>query len=133
MHLAQIRKSINVAKRTVKAVAQKAKRQLFYLVRLLDENDNLVWSKIGTTTRSVEQRMKEHLRDYKKRGYNVARCDVQRVYDCGNLSAEGLESEFRAKYIKKYPELYVKTDRFKTEFDYEEAEKIVLNYLAANT
>ena len=125
-------------KKTAEAILQKEKessekRQLFYLVRFLDSNGNLIWSKIGTTTRSIKERMKEHMRKYKKQGFDVATCDVQKVWDCGKIPAEGLESEFRASYVRRFPNLYVKTDRFKMEFDYQEAEQIVLNYLAANT
>ena len=63
-----------------------------------DENDNLVCSKIGTTTRKVAQRLKEELRSdtYKKMG--AVRCIIHRVYDCGKIPAEGLESLFRANY-----------------------------------
>lgn len=102
--------------------------QLVYLIRLLDEKSKLVWSKIGTTTRKIDVRMKEHLRYYKKAG--IATIEVNRIYNCGNIPAEGLESAFRSKYMCKYPEAFRKNDRFtNVEFDLDEADSIVQNYL----
>lgn len=103
--------------------------QLVYLIRLLDRDGGLVWSKVGTTTRTMKKRMAEHLRYYKK--YGVASIEVTRVYDCGEIPAEGLESEFRSKYMRKYPGAFRKNDRFTgVEFDLTEADSIVQNYLA---
>ena len=102
--------------------------QLVYLIRLLDEKSKLVWSKIGTTTRKIDVRMKEHLRYYKKAG--IMTIEVSRIYNCGTLPAEGLESEFRAKYMCKYPGTFQKNDRFTAiEFDLSEADEIANNYL----
>lgn len=136
-----------LAKRFVKRVAGKIKTalnvnidyrakadypegsQLVYLIRLLDRDGSLVWSKVGTTTRTMKKRMAEHLRYYKK--YGVASIEVTRVYDCGEIPAEGLESEFRSKYMRKYPGAFRKNDRFTgVEFDLAEADSIVQNYLA---
>lgn len=102
--------------------------QLVYLIRLLDRNGELIWSKIGTTKRSIKKRMAEHIRYYRKD--EVVSLELTRVWDCGDLPAEGLESEFRAKYMKKYPGTFRKNDRFAgVEFDLEEADRIVENYL----
>lgn len=102
--------------------------QLVYLIRLLDCENGLVWSKVGTTTRTMKKRMQEHLRYYKK--FGVAKIEVTRIYDCGDCPAEGLESEFRAKYMRKYPNAFRKNDRFTgVEFDLAEADAIVQEYL----
>lgn len=102
--------------------------ELVYLIRLLDRDGELVWSKVGTTTRSIKARMSEHLRYYRK--YGVTELEVTRVWDCGNIPAEGLESHFRAIYMKKYPSAFRKNDRFAgVEFDLTEADKIVAEYL----
>lgn len=102
--------------------------QLVYLIRLLDRDGSLVWSKVGTTTRTMKKRMKEHLRYYRK--YGVSDIEVTRIYNCGDLPAEGLESEFRAKYMRKYPGAFRKNDRFTgVEFDLAEADSIVREYL----
>lgn len=102
-----------------------------YLFTFFDENDNMVCSKVGTTTRTVIQRLKEELRSntYKKIG--CVRAVINRVYDCGDIPAEGLESYFRALYIKRYPQSFKKNDRFMNEwFDLAEADKIVATYFA---
>ena len=102
--------------------------ELAYALRLLDENGNLIWSKVGTTVRSMEERLREHLRDYKKDG--VVTIEVTRVWDCGTIKAEGVESMLRAEYIRKYPGTFQKNDRFAgVEFDLTEADALVNKYL----
>lgn len=103
--------------------------QLVYLIRMLDVNNALVWSKVGTTTRAIEKRMKEHLRYYQEQG--IATIEVVKIWDCGNRDAEGLESYLRSEYIRKYPGTFRKNDRFfHVELDKEEAEQLVAAYLA---
>lgn len=105
--------------------------QKCYLFTFFDAENNMVCSKIGTTTRTVRQRLIEELKSntYKKIG--CVRAVVNRVYDCGKLPAEGLESYFRAMYIKKYPDSFKKNDRFMhTWLDLKEADKIVAEYFA---
>ena len=102
-----------------------------YLFTFFDADGNMVCSKVGTTTRKVLQRLKEELNSdtYKKIG--CTRAVVNRVYDCGNIPAEGLESYFRAMYIRRYPQSFKKNDRFMNEwFDLKEADEIVLKYFA---
>ena len=104
------------------------KVQQLYLIRLLDKDGDLIYSKVGTTTRSTESRMKEHLRYYYDNG--VRGIQVTRLWNCGDMEAEGLESEFRAHYIKSYPGTFKKNDRFiNVEFDLEEADRIAASYL----
>lgn len=104
------------------------KIQQLYLIRLLDKDSELVYSKVGTTTRSTEARMKEHLRYYYDNG--VRSIQVTRLWNCGDMEAEGLESEFRAHYIKAYPGTFRKNDRFTgVEFDMDEADRIANGYL----
>lgn len=93
----------------------------FYLIRCLNCDDELVWSKIGTTARNVDKRMREHLRAYKK--YGVTRIIVDRVWDCGDYPAEMYESDFRAFYMRKHPGAWKKNDRFiNVLFDLNEAD-----------
>lgn len=103
-------------------------KQLVYLLRLLDEKGNLVWSKVGTTTRTIEGRMNEHLRYYRK--YGIKTIEVTKVWDCGEVDAEGLESFLRSKYIRKHPHTFQKNDRFyHVEFDVAQANEWVNFYL----
>lgn len=109
-------------------VSKGEKIQQLYLIRLLDKDGELVYSKVGTTTRSTEARMKEHLRYYYDNG--VRSIQVTRLWNCGEMEAEGLESEFRAHYIKTYPGTFRKNDRFTgVEFDMDEADRIAAGYL----
>lgn len=57
-----------------------------YLIRLLNENGELVWSKVGTTHRKTDARMREHLRYYAQ--YGIEKIIVDRVYNCGDKVAE---------------------------------------------
>lgn len=102
-----------------------------YLFTFFDEEDNLVCSKVGTTTRTVLQRLKEELKSKTYTRLGCVRAVVNRVYDCGDIPAEGLESYFRAMYIRKHPQSFLKNDRFMNEwFDLKEADEIVSNYFA---
>lgn len=101
--------------------------QSCYLVEFLDENKNIIFSKVGTTTRKVYQRMKEECRQYTKK-FPIRYCKINRVYIL-NKPAEVLESAFRALYGNKYPDKYLRNDRFlDTVFDLEEADKIASAY-----
>ena len=72
--------------------------------------------------------MKEHLKAYEKLG--IVKIVVDKVWDCGNLPAEGFESWFRAWYIRRWPEKFNKNDRsFDVDFDLEEAQNIFTQYV----
>lgn len=101
-----------------------------YLFEFFDKNDTLVCSKVGTTTRTVRQRLREELRSKTYSSMGCVSAVVYRIYDCGDVPAEGLESRIRAEYIKKYPRSFKKNDRFINErFDFDECDKLVENYL----
>lgn len=102
-----------------------------YLFRFLNDENEMVCSKVGTTTRKVLQRLKEELRSNTYKNLGCTKAIIERVYDCGDIPAEGLESYFRAKYIKKYPDSFKKNDRFMNQFfDLCEADNIVQEYFA---
>lgn len=104
--------------------------QKCYLFSFYDAENNLVCSKVGTTTRKVFTRLKEELASSTYADLGCVKAIIHRVYDCGEMPAEGLESCFRAEYIKKYPNSFKKNDRFiSTFFDLAEADKIASKYL----
>ena len=108
------------------------KTEKCYLIEFFDKCNNSICSKVGTTIRKVQERIREELNSatYKKMG--AVSCVIHRVYNCGSLPAEGLESYFRAKYIKKYPNSFCKNDRFiSTQFDLNEADNIYQEYITA--
>lgn len=99
----------------------------FYLIRAFDANGKRIFSKVGTTIREMLTRMKEHLKAYKDLG--VVKIVVDKVWDCGNLPAEGFESWFRAWYIRRWPTQFNTKDRFfDVDFDLEEAQRIFTQY-----
>lgn len=99
----------------------------FYLIRAFDANGKRIFSKVGTTIREMLTRMKEHLKAYEKLG--IVKIVVDKVWDCGDLPAEGFESWFRAWYIRRWPTKFNKNDRFfDVDFDLEEAQRIFTQY-----
>ena len=130
--------SICVSNRWVRLITPKAERaegiewqcepifrdcQQLYLIELLNARDELIWSKVGTTTRSTPKRMNEHLRYYAK--YGITKIRVLRVWEC-DTNAEAYESAFRFHYIKTHPNTFQKNDRFcQVRFDLEEADKLI--------
>ena len=103
--------------------------QKCYLFRFFDSEGNLICSKVGTTTKPILIRIKRELNDYAK--LDAVTFVIDRVYDCGHVPAEGVESYFRAEYIRRHPEAFRKNDRFfSVAFDLEDADRICRAYLA---
>lgn len=95
----------------VKAVLRNGK-QLVYLYKFYYENGELICSKVGTTTRLPEQRLKEEIAYYRKHNIAVGNAEICSVIDCGAIPAEGAESYARAEYIMRHPDAFCKNDRF---------------------
>ena len=103
---------------------------LCYLIKCVDALGRLVFSKIGTTSRTIAVRMREHLRAYRK--YSVVKIFVQRVYSCGARAAEGLESYFRAVFIQNFNSNFQKNDRFfNLTFNLKQADRLAVKYLGS--
>lgn len=104
--------------------------EICYLFEFYNADNVLICSKVGTTTRTIRQRLIEELRSKTYKDMGITNAVVNRVYECGNLPAEGLESLIRSEYIKKYPKSFKKNDRFIGEkFDFELCDKIAEDYL----
>ena len=104
--------------------------QKCYLIEFFDENNTSICSKVGTTIRTIQERIREELNSKTYKNMGACRCVIHRVYNCGAIPAEGLESYFRSQYIKRYPNSFYKNDRFiKETFDLVEADKIAKSYL----
>jgi hypothetical protein len=92
------------------------KRELCYLFKFYDADGLLICSKVGTTTRTIQIRLKEELKSYaNSKNEHIATIDhaeICCVFDCGTMPAEGAESHIRAEFIKKHPEAFLKNDRF---------------------
>lgn len=109
-------------------------RQLVYLFKFYDKNNNeLVCSKVGTTTRLPEERLKEELTYYAKHGFPDLKADICSVIDCGEVPAEGAESITRAVFIKRFPDKFKKNDRFfGVDIPTRTFNEVVNNYLKEN-
>lgn len=102
-----------------------------YLIEFFNDEGESICSKVGTTIRTIQQRVREELNSKTYKNMGATRCVIHRVYDCGEIPAEGLESYFRAKYIRRYPNSFYKNDRFmNAKFDFAEADRICEEYLA---
>jgi hypothetical protein len=109
---------LDEAVKTFKRITKKAKmsiqgkKQLCYLYKFYDSNAQLICSKVGTTTRLPEERLKEEITYYKNHKIPVETAKICSVIDCGNLPAEGAESITRALFIRSFPSAFCKNDRF---------------------
>lgn len=82
-----------------------------YLFKFYTENE-IIFSKIGTTAKNCLQRLKDEIRYYTKRGFNITKVEICEIIDCGETPAESYESYLRALFIKKFPNTWKKNDRF---------------------
>lgn len=106
------------------------KRQLVYLYKFYDCDGTLICSKVGTTTRLPEDRLKEEIIYYQKHNIPVASAEICSVIDCGDMPAEGAESITRAAFIRKYSDKFCKNDRFfDVDIPIRTFNSIVTNYL----
>ena len=125
------------AKRFFYHVTKKVKKvlrggkQLVYLFKFYDSDGKLICSKVGTTTRLPEERLKEEIKYYQKHGIPVADTEICSVIDCGAIPCEGAESATRAAFIHKFPDAFCKNDRFfGVDIPVRTFNQIVKNYLA---
>lgn len=101
-----------------------------YLFKFFNEKNEIVFTKIGTTAREVEKRLKEEIRAYRKK-FDIAYAEIDNVIDCGNINAEGPESFCRAIFMKDYKGAYLKNDRFlKVNIPVERFNELVTSYLS---
>ena len=134
---------IDLIEKVVNEIVTPIKRKVFneekpswcYWIRILDYG-KLIYNKIGTTQ---ENDPYTRLNAIIKKGWSNVSADrltyeVKRIYNLGSMPPEGLESEFRAKLIKKYKgKNYIKNDRFeitneKDEPTFEEMDNWALEY-----
>lgn len=101
-----------------------------YLFKFYNDKSEIIFSKVGTTTRKVKTRVKEEIRSYRKNAVDVYKVVICSVFDCGELPAEGAESITRAEFIRQYPNTFKKNDRFMNiDIPTENFNKIVNSYL----
>jgi len=82
-----------------------------YLFKFYEDN-KILFTKVGTTTRETMTRLKEEIKSYTRSGFKITKVIIENVVNCGSIPAEGLESFCRAKFMLKYPNTFKKNDRF---------------------
>lgn len=124
-------------KKLIKGIVNKVKvtfgkgTKQCYLFKFYDSNGNLLFSKIGTTERTIGVRLNEEINKYNKK-FDVYGVIIESVIDCKDIPPEGAESQLRAHFIKKYPNSYMKNDRFReVDIPVDEFNEIVNSYLDA--
>ncbi len=97
------------------------------------ENDTKpVFDKIGTTTKSCMERLKQEIRYYNdKAGFDIRRVEICAIHDCGEEHAEGFESFMRSILMKRFPNTWKRNDRFfGTDIPPEEFNNLCAQYAA---
>lgn len=91
--------------------------------------EKLLFTKIGTTKRKATVRLKEEIKSYRKAGFHITKVVIESIIDCGEIPSEGAESFARAIFIKKYPNTFLKNDRFLgVDIPVEFFNKVIFNY-----
>ena len=124
-------KPIQLVIKTLCDYLGKDKSEKCYLFKFYDNSDKLLFSKVGTTTRTIKTRLKEEIKTYRKNGFDIGMAEICKVIDCGDVPAEGAESFCRAAFIIQFPHTFKKNDRFmNVDIPTAEFTKIVKGYLA---
>lgn len=105
--------------------------KLCYLFKFYDSNGELLFSKVGTTERTIQQRLKEEINYYQKRGIDVAQATIESVFDTGDIEPEGAQDYAKGHYIRKFKKNYIRNDRFSCDIDVDDFNTLISNYLAA--
>ena len=100
-----------------------------YLFKFFDSKGKILFSKVGTTMRKIEKRLKEELRSYSKK-YDIKTAVICQVIDCRSFSAEGAENYCKAIFIKRYQKAFQKNDRFmKIDIPTNDFTEVIMDYL----
>lgn len=73
--------------------------------------DELLFDKIGTTTKNAVSRLRDEIGEYSKK-FPIDKVEIHRIRSCCGIPAEGYESQLRAKLIADHPTAFRKNDRF---------------------
>lgn len=84
--------------------------QIVYFFKFYGATE-LLFDKIGTTTKNAVSRLRDEIGEYATK-YPIVRVEIHRVRSCGGIPAEGYESELRGKLIADHPTAFRKNDRF---------------------
>ena len=104
--------------------------KLCYLFKFYDNNGELIYTKVGTTERTIRERLSEELRQYRK-NCDISHATVESVFDTGDLFPEGVQDYIKGVWMRKYNKYYVRNDRFTCDIPTDDFNSLVTNYLAA--
>lgn len=97
-----------------------------YFMKFYDTEGNLVFSKIGTTKGTVQNRAEKLKSSYRVK---ISKVEILKAFQAGGIPAEGMESYVRSMLMIDYPEYFIKNDRYCTDIPAEEFEKYCQEYL----
>lgn len=104
--------------------------KLCYLFKFYDNNGELIYTKVGTTERTIRERLSEELRQYRK-NCDISHATVESVFDTGDLFPEGVQDYIKGVWMRKYNKYYVRNDRFTCDIPTDDFNNLVTGYLAA--
>jgi len=103
--------------------------KICYLFKFYNAEGELLFSKIGTTERTIRQRLKEEIDYYKKHGIDVALAAIESAFDTGDMEPEGAQDYAKGHYIRKFKGHYIRNDRFACDIDVNDFNALISNFL----
>ena len=98
-----------------------------YLLRLIKDNGEFVWTKIGETMQKSTDRFKQILREMWKHG--IRKIIVERIWVTGEVKPRRIERKFHDFYEDKNPEAWVPNDRTTEKVDVNEADDKFVEFM----
>ena len=101
----------------------------FYLMYYYDFNGKFLFSKLGTTERTLYKRADEHLKNYRGTYSNVAKVKIIKGWDCKEINPKHFEIDIIEYLAKLYPNNYIPNDRFNIVIDIDIIEEKITQWL----
>lgn len=98
-----------------------------YLLRLIKDNGEFVWTKIGETMQKSTDRFKQILREMWKHG--IRKIVVERIWVTGDVKPRRIERKFHDHYEDAAPEAWVPNDRTTIKIDENEADDLFVKFM----
>lgn len=89
----------------------------FYLMYYYDYSGNFIFSKVGTTEKTLYERAREHRDNIKGSYVNVSKVKIIKGWDCGKINPKHVEIDIIDYLAKCYPNTHVPNDRFNIVID----------------
>lgn len=89
----------------------------FYLMYYYDFNHKFLFSKVGTTERTLSKRAQEHADNNSGTYSNVQTVKIIKGWDCGKINPKHVELDMIDYLAEYYPNTHVPNDRFNIVID----------------